>query len=374
MTPRPPAEVGIPSEAVDTPALILDLDAFGRNLHRMADVAAAAGIRLRPHAKSHRSVPIAHKQLALGAVGICCQKTAEAEIMVAGGVRDIFVSNQIVGDSKLRRLAALGREARITVAVDHADNVAALSAVATEFDVDIGVMVEVDLGDRRAGVAPEKPALNLARQVAAAPHLWFEGLQAYRSTAQHTADFAERRSMTEDAVEQVRSTRDLLQAHGLACRTISGAGTGTHAFEANSGVFTEIQPGSYIFMDGNYDLVMDAEGNPFSEFEHSLFVLSTVMSRGAADRALIDVGTKSLDLYSGMPVFPDRPEARYVKANDEHGNLTIAKGGLPLSIGTKVRLIPANCDPTVNLYDWYVGVRDGVVEAVWPVSARGASL
>ena len=374
MTTRPPAEVGMALADVDTPALIVDLDPLERNLKRMAEAAVAAGVALRPHAKTHKSAHIAHKQIALGAVGVCCQKVSEAEAMVAGGIGDVFVSNEIIGETKLHHLAGLARQAKVTVSVDHADGVSALARAAGELAATIHVMVDVDIGDGRSGVPPGAAALALARQVAGAPNLRFAGLQAYKGSAQHTRDYTERRGLIADVVEQVRATRDLLAADGLECGTISGAGTGTYEMEAESAVYTEIQPGSYVFMDVDYAANFDRDGKPFAEFEHSLFVLATVMSRVASDRAMLDAGTKALNIDLAMPLFADRSDVTYVRASDEHGRVATPDGAQALRLGEKVRLIPGHCDPTVNLYDWYVAIRAGTVEAVWPVSARGAVL
>ena len=374
MTMRAPAEVGMALADVDTPALVVDLDPLERNLARMAEAAAAAGVALRPHAKTHKSVHIAQKQVALGAVGVCCQKVSEAEAMVAGGIGDVFVSNEVIGETKLRHLAGLARQAKVTVAVDHGEGVSGLARAAAAIGATIHVMVDIDIGDGRTGVAPGEAALALARQVAGQPSLRFAGLQAYRGGAQHIRDHAERRDRIAQAIEQVCMTRDLLAADGLDCATISGAGTGTYEMEAASAVYTEIQPGSYVFMDVDYAANFDRDGEPFADFEHSLFVLATVMSRVATDWATLDAGTKAVNIDLAMPQFADRSDVTYVRASDEHGRVETPDGAQALRLGEKVRLIPGHCDPTVNLYDWYVAVRNRTVEALWPVSARGSVL
>lgn len=372
MTIPPPAEIGQPLADVETPALIVDLDAFERNLARMADGARAAGLALRPHAKTHKSARIAGRQIALGAVGVCCQKVGEAEAMVAGGVADVLVSNQIVGARKLRRLAALARRARIGVCVDDAGNVADLDAAAAEAGATLGVLVEIDVGAGRCGVAPGEAALRLADRVATAAHLHFEGLQAYHGRAQHIRSFAERRDAIRRAAGLAAATRDLLRRHGIDCLRITGAGTGSWHFEAESGVYTELQCGSYVFMDADYARNLAEDGRAAPEFEQSLYVLATVMSRPTAERAVLDAGLKALSVDSGLPLLVDTPEADYVGASDEHGTLRLNRPSNRLRLGDKVRLIPGHCDPTVNLYDWYVGARGGRVETVWPVDARGA--
>jgi 3-hydroxy-D-aspartate aldolase len=372
MTTRPPAEIGMPLDEVDTPALMIDLDAFERNLRRLADRVAGSGARLRPHAKTHKCPVIALKQIELGAVGVCVQKVSEAEAMVYGGVRDVLVTNEVVGRQKLRRLLALSHTAQIGVCVDDPSQVAALDAAAAEAGVTLPVHVEINMGGNRCGVEPGPPALDLARRVADAPHLRFAGLQAYHGSAQHLRGWAERQAAIAGAVAKAALTRDLLAANGIACDNITGAGTGTFEFEAGSGVYTELQCGSYIFMDADYGRNLDPDGAPTRAFEPSLFVWATVMSRPNAERAIVDAGLKALAMDSGPPTVWDEPAATYERASDEHGRLGLAGATNRLQLGDKIRLVPGHCDPTVNLYDWYVAVRGERVEAVWPITARGA--
>ena len=270
MIQPPPAEIGISLEDVETPALIVDLDAFERNLRHMADAVAKTSTRLRPHAKTHKCPAIARRQVALGAVGACCQKVGEAEAMVEGGIRDVLVSNQIVGHRKLARLAALAREARVAVCADDAGNIDDLAAAAEAGGITLDVLVEIDVGTRRCGIAPGAPALALAQAIDASPHLRFTGLQAYHGRAQHIRDHGERRQAIDGAIQGTAETVTLLSEHGLACEIVGGAGTGTYAFEAASGVFNELQAGSYIFMDADYAQNLDADGDYYAEFEHSL--------------------------------------------------------------------------------------------------------
>ena len=374
MSIRPPAEIGMSVDEVDTPALLIDLDAFERNLRRLPEMIAGTAVRLRPHSKTHKSPVIALKQMELGAVGVCCQKVSEAEAMVQGGVPDVLVSNEIVGRPKLRRLAALARHARVAVCADDPDNVADLDAAAAEAGVRLGVLVEIDVGARRCGVDPGEPALALAQRIAASPHLRFAGLQSYQGRAQHVRAFADRRTAIAAAVEDTRRTVDLLERHGLACEIVGGAGTGTFRFEAASGVYNELQAGSYIFMDADYGRNLDESGAFVSDFENSLFILATVMSKPARERAVVDAGLKAMSTDSGLPLVAGLEEVRFERASDEHGVLAIGETNRQLRVGDKIRLIPGHCDPTVNAYDWYVGVRNERVETIWPVAARGALL
>jgi 3-hydroxy-D-aspartate aldolase len=367
---RPPAEVGMPVAEIETPALVVDLDAYERNLDRMAAHFAGQPVRLRPHAKTHKSPVVALHQVARGAVGACCQKVGEAEAMVYGGVRNVLVTNEIVGARKIARLVGLAKQAEVAVCVDDADNVGALDEAARAFGVRLPVLVEIDIGMRRCGVEPGEPAVRLARHVAAQRGLRFLGLQAYHGRAQHIQDLGKRREVMEEAIGQVRGTVELLQRSGLACEVVSGAGTGTYQFESASGLYTEIQAGSYVFMDADYKRVA---GFP-SEFENALFVLATVMSRAARDRAVVDAGLKALAVDSGMPLVQGRPDVEYQRASDEHGILLLRNPSATPRLGDQLWLIPGHCDPTINLYDWYVCVRGGRVEALWPITARGAVL
>lgn len=372
MPHRPPAEIGAPLAEVDTPALIVDLDAFERNLQTLPRKIAAHPIKLRPHSKTHKSPIIALKQMALGAVGVCCQKVGEAEALVEGGVPDILIANEIVGPAKLRRLAALARQARIAVCVDDPGNVADLEDAAAEFGAEITVLVEIDVGAGRCGVAPGEPALYLAQVIAASKHLRFDGLQAYQGSAQHVRQHDERKLAIERATALARNTKAMIEAAGIACPRITGAGTGTFAFEAASGLYTELQCGSYVFMDADYNRNLDAAGKATPEFEQSLFIWATIMSRPSPERAIVDAGLKAVSIDSGMPVLPDFPDVVFARASDEHGRLDIKGKVAGLDIGDKVRLTPGHCDPTVNLYDWYVGIRRQRVECIWPVAGRGA--
>jgi 3-hydroxy-D-aspartate aldolase len=372
MTTRPPAEIGMSLDEVDTPALIIDLDAFERNLRRLPEAIAGRPVKARPHAKTHKCPVIALKQVELGAVGVCVQKVSEAEAMVYGGVRDVLVTNEVVGRQKLQRLTSLAHNARVGVCVDDLSQVHALDAAAGEAGVRLLVCVEVNMGGNRCGVEPGEPALDLARAVAAAPHLVFAGLQAYHGSAQHLRGWDERRQAIAQAADKAGRTRDLLARHGIDCATVTGAGTGSFEFEATSGVYTELQCGSYIFMDADYGRNCDRDGGPFTTFEPSLYVWATVMSRPTQDRAIVDAGLKALAFDSGPPIVCDEPTATYDRASDEHGRLGISGVTNRLALGDKVRLIPGHCDPTVNLYDWYVCIRNNRVEQLWPITARGA--
>jgi D-serine deaminase-like pyridoxal phosphate-dependent protein len=377
MRTPPPAEIGAPLLEVDTPALIIDLDALDHNLERMAALVRPFGTRLRPHAKTHKSPMIAVRQIALGAVGVCCQKVSEAEVFVADGVADVLVTNEIVGERKLKRLAHLARQARIGVCIDQAEAVAPLADAAQRAGSQIDVLIEVDVGGRRCGVAPGSAAGILARDIGRHANLRFAGLQAYHGAAQHMRSPEERRAAIEGAKTAVLQTVEQVAKAGLACETITGAGTGTFQLEAGSGVWNELQPGSYVFLDCDYAKNLPDDAGEALGFRHALFILGTVMSTPSSDHAVLDVGHKAVSNDSGFPSVRGRPDLSYGRPSDEHGVLRYADQSDRLTWGQKLLLVPGHCDPTVNLYDWYIGVRGletpaAHVEAVWPVAARGA--
>jgi|SRR5882672_3497764 len=366
-----PASVGTPLDDIDTPALVVDLDALEGNIARMAQAMEGSAARLRPHAKSHKCAEIARRQIAAGAVGVCAQKVSEAEALVAGGVADVLVTNEIVGAQKVSRLARLAHEAKVAVLADDPGNLVELDAAARANRVRLDVLVEIDVGAHRCGIEPGAPAAALAQQVADCKNLRFAGLHAYHGAAQHLRSASERREAIESAAAKAAVTKQLIQKVGIACETVTGAGTGTFLLEGASRVFNEIQPGSYVFMDADYNRNDWDKGWP--RFEQSLFVLATVMSAPTAQRAVVDAGLKASSVDSGMPLVHERPGVEYAKASDEHGVLKIAAGAKAPKLGEKLLLVPGHCDPTVNLYDWLVCVRKGRVEALWPVTARGAS-
>jgi 3-hydroxy-D-aspartate aldolase len=360
---RPPAEIGQRLDEVDTPALVLELDAFEANLDALSRSLEGKRVRVRPHAKMHKSPEVAKRQLARGAVGVCCQKVSEAEAMVEGGITDVLVSNEVIGSKKIKRLAALAARAHIGVCVDDAGNVAELQNSGAKLDV----YIELEVGMRRCGIEPGEQALQLARQIENAPNLRFAGLQAYHGRAQHMRTMEQRHAAIEIAAQHVAEMKRLLAKAGIDCPVVTGAGSGTYLLEVEAG-WDEIQVGSYAFMDVDY--AKNEWSAPMPRFKHALFVLATVMSR-ASDRAIVDAGLKASSVDSGLPTVWQRPGLAYVGASDEHGK--IEGNDLP-RLGEKLLLVPGHCDPTVNLYDWYVCVRGGRVEALWPITARGAVL
>jgi D-serine deaminase-like pyridoxal phosphate-dependent protein len=372
MPQPPPAQPGMREDEIDTPALVIDLDAFEYNLDTMAGLVAGTGARLRAHAKTHKSPVIALLQMARGAVGQCVQKVAEAEALAWGGVPDILVSNEVVGAGKLARLVALSKITRIAVCADDALQVAQAEAAAEAAGARLSVLVEIDAGGGRCGVAPGPEAVALAQRIASSPHLMFGGIQAYHGGAQHLRTPVARAAAIDGAINGARRTVEQLRQVGLPCPIVGGAGTGTFPIEAASGVFTELQAGSYCFMDADYARNLDDSGRPVATFRQSLFVLASVMSAARPGVAVVDAGLKALSTDSGLPLVQGFADYVYTGASDEHGKIEIGSDSPAPKLGQKLRLIPGHCDPTVDRYDWYVGVRGGRVECLWPVAARGA--
>jgi len=368
-----PALPGMDESEIQTPCLVLDLDALERNIRKMGDYAREHGMRHRVHGKMHKSVDVAKLQMELGgACGVCCQKVSEAEVFARGGIGDVMVSNQVRDPAKIDRLARMpGLGARVLVCVDDEANVADLSAAARKHGTEIEALVEIDCGAGRCGVTETADVVRIAKAIDAAPGLKFAGLQAYQGAMQHMDSYADRKAKIDVAVAMVKDAVDALKAEGLDCDIVGGGGTGSYYFESNSGVYNELQCGSYAFMDADYGRILDAEGNRIDqgEWENALFLLTSVMSHAKPAKAICDAGLKAQSVDSGLPFIYGRTDVKYVKCSDEHG--VIEDEGGVLKVNEKLRLVPGHCDPTCNVHDWYVGVRGGKVEAVWPVSARG---
>ena len=368
-----PAAVGMKESDIQTPCLVLDLDALDRNIIKMGKLAKDMGVRHRVHGKMHKSVDVALLQEKLGdACGVCCQKVSEAEAFVRGGITDMLVSNQVRDPAKIDRLARLPKlGARTIVCVDDVDNVADLSAAARKHGTTIECLVEIDCGAGRCGVNSTDAVLEIAKAIDAAEGLKFTGIQAYQGAMQHMDKYEDRKEKIDIAVAMVREAVDALKGLGLECDIVGGGGTGSYYFEGNSKVFNELQCGSYAFMDADYGRILDANGNRIDEgeWENSLFLLTSVMSHTKADKAICDAGLKAQSVDSGLPVVYGRKDVEYIKCSDEHGVISDPDG--VLEINEKLKLVPGHCDPTCNVHDWYVGVRGGVVESLWPVTARG---
>ncbi len=357
----PLVPIGTPLEELDTPALVVDVVGLERNIARMAEWSRRSGKAVRPHAKAHKTPLVARKQLDAGAVGICCSKLAEAEAMVQGGIDRVLVTSEVVGAPKVVRLVGLARHAEVMVVVDDAANAEELSAAAEAAGLRLGVIVEVNVGQDRCGVAPGAPAAALAERVARLPGLRFEGLQGYEGHLQHVYAAEERRARCLEAMSRLGDSREAVERAGLEVRVCTTAGTGTHEIAGTCDWVTEVQPGSYIWMDADY---LRVEGTPYRS---ALAVLTGVVSRQRAGAAIVDAGTKSVSTDAG-PAAVKGGRLTYAPMGDEHGRLI--GDDLP-ALGARVELIPSHCDTTVNLHDELHVVRDGRLEAVWRIVGRG---
>lgn len=368
-----PASVGMDQKDIQTPCLVLDLDALERNIKKMGDWAKAHNMRHRVHGKMHKSVDVALLQEKLGgACGVCCQKVSEAEVFARGGIKDVLVSNQVRQPEKIDRLARIPKlGARAICCVDDVTNVVDLSQAAERHGTEIECLVEIDCGAGRCGVTTTSAVVEIAKAIDAAKGLKFAGLQAYQGAMQHLDNYEERRAKIDIAVAMVKDAVDTLKTEGLDCDIVGGGGTGSYYFEGTSGVYNELQCGSYAFMDADYGRILDKEGKRIDqgEWENALFLLTSVMSHAKAEKAIVDAGLKAQSVDSGLPKIYGRDDVEYVKCSDEHG--VVADPDQVLSINEKLWLVPGHCDPTCNVHDWYVGVRAGKVETLWPVSARG---
>ena len=368
-----PAVPGMNEADIETPCLVLDLDALERNIIKMGNFAKDMGVRHRVHGKMHKSLDVAKLQEELGgSVGVCCQKVSEAEVFARGGIKDVMVSNQVTQPAKIDRLARLPKlGARTICCVDDPANVADLSAAATKHGTQIECVVEIDCGAGRCGVTTTQDVVSIAKLIDRAEGLKFAGLQAYQGAMQHMVSYADRKVKIDIAIAQVADAIQGLKSQGLECDIVGGGGTGSYYFEGTSGVFNELQCGSYAFMDADYGRILDEEGKRIDdgEWENALFILTSVMSHTKADLAVVDAGLKAQSIDSGLPVVYGRTDVEYFKCSDEHGVIKDPNG--VLKVNDKLRLVPGHCDPTCNVHDWYVGVRNGKVEKVWPVSARG---
>jgi D-serine deaminase-like pyridoxal phosphate-dependent protein len=367
---------GQPIEEIETPALILDIGAAERNIRRMADRFAAGPVKLRPHVKTHKTPILAHRQLEAGAIGVTCAKLGEAEVMVNAGIREILISTEVVGPSKVARLVALSRRARLLTVVDDAGAAAALSEAAARAGLRIPALIDLDVGQHRTGVLPGEPALALAQAIAGMPGLEIVGVQGYEGHLQHIPDAGKRRDGSRTAMQALTETAALLRKEGFAIEIVTTGGTGTHAFAGEFPGVTELQPGSYVVMDTHYRTV---EG---LEFEQALWIRTTVISKTRPEVAVVDAGMKTASIDSGMPEVRGITSAslggaeavsgaRFLFGGDEHGLVIWDEPRGDVRIGDAIELVPSHCDTTVNLHDVYWVVRDGRLEDVWPIAARG---
>jgi len=361
--------IGARKEEIDTPALLVDLDALDRNIASMAALAANTGVQIRPHVKTHKSPLIAQRQIASGAVGVCCAKIGEAEVMVAGGVPDVYVTTAASTPEKIRRLIALTRHATVGVVADDVRNIEFLSEAAAAAKVTLDVVIEINVGQNRCGLEPGPAAANLIDAVAALPGIKFRGLQGYHGALQQVVDYASRSGEIRRALDRLLESADLVRKRGHAVEVLTGGGTGSSGVDIGFHGLTELQPGSYVFMDSNYARIQWDTAGARAPFETAISILTSVVSRATPDRLIVDTGWKSASCDSGMPAVKGLEGASFTFAGDEHGKISAPSA--QIKPGEKLELVPSHCDTTVNLYDDYFCLRNGRVEAVWPVAARG---
>lgn len=358
-----------------TPALVLDLDALEANITAMAAWAQQAGIALRPHAKTHKSAAIGRLQMQAGALGLCCAKLAEAEALAAAGLDRFLLTSPVIGARKLERLVRLAAGCSdLMVVVDDADSVRALGAATAAADRALGVLIDVDIGQQRTGITDAERAVALAELIAGEARLSFRGVQGYAGQVQHIADFALRRRQSHASLALLGAVRDRLAAAGRSCPIVTGGGTGSHALDPAAGVLTELQVGSYIFSDVEYDAV-DLTGDGRRPFDNALFVYSRVVSAQHPGFVTIDAGSKSLSMDGPAPAvaFGAPPGTTYSCVGDEFGRLTLPPGGISPRVGDLVGLVVPHCDPTINAFDWYHCVRGEELVDIWPIEARGCA-
>ncbi len=356
--------IGMNVADIDTPALCLDIEVVEANIKRMAYYFRDSPVRLRPHSKKHKSPTLGHMQLEAGAIGITCAKLGEAEVMVAAGIKDVLIANQIVGPGKIARLVNLAAHSEVMVAVDDAANVANLNAAAEAKGIRLRTLIEVDIGMQRCGASPGQPVLHLAREILASPGLRFEGLMGYEGHAIFTEDIDERRTKTEESLKLLTDSAELLRQEDIPVGIVSGGGTGTYFITGAYPGITELQVGSYISMDSQYRQL------PGVDFDNGLTVLVTVISTRDDDHAITDAGMKALTHDFGLPVVIDPPGWQLTDLAEEHGFLKRIDGPR-LRPGDKVTIVPNHGCTTINLHDHYHVIRRGILEAVWPIAGRG---
>ena len=371
-----PLESSLDWQQLHTPALLLDADAMERNLTRMKDFISASGlgIQLRPHTKTHKCPLIARRQIELGAIGICCAKVSEAEVMLDAGIDNILITSPVVTGEKIDRVIALARRSPgIQMVVDNADVAKSFNDAAKAVGIALPVLADLNTGTQRTGVRLGKEAVKFAMVISEQENLRFDGIQAYSGQLMHVHGHNKRGVMTKAALEQVIDTKDQIEAAGIPVQTVTGGGTGTFDIDGTQAGYTDVQVGSYLFMDTQYRAIGDADSDIFDFFEPALFVVLTAISEPVPEKLItMDGGYKSF-ASDAVPEFVDLPGAVYTFGGDEHGIIRLSEVKRRVKLGEKFKLIVSHCDPTVNLYDEYYVAKNGRVVEKWPIAARGKS-
>ena len=355
---------GIEKEKIDTPAFLIDLDIMDNNISKMAEYCKALGINFRPHTKHHKSPIIAHKQIDSGAIGICCQKLGEAEVMVSSGVRDVLITYEIIGDIKIKRLMALCKLSNIIVTVDSKNNVKDLSEAAKSHDVKLGILLDVNVGQNRCGIEPDDFVVELAKFIQSSDNLEFKGIHAYAGNIQSETDDEKRFQLDKESMLKTKIAVEKLRSAKIELDIVTAGGTGTYKYTSQYDFITEIQPGSYVFMDGQYSKVLD-------DFDNSGTILTTIISKPNPNRIVLDSGMKAISSDQWPPIIKDFNGIEFGSISDEHLTLDITNSDAKqLNVGDKIEIIPGHNDTTVNLHTEFFGIRKGILESVWPISAR----
>ena len=361
--------IGMHKTELDTPALLIDLAKMEANIETMANYFSTVNADLRPHVKTHKTPIIAHKQIAAGAIGVTCAKLGEAEAVIHAGIRDVLIANQIVGAQKIARLINLAKHSEIMVAVDNPQNIQAISEAAAAKGATIRMLIEVNIGMDRCGVESGKPTLELAEQIRRSPNLVFEGLMGYEGHTVAKPNRAERDTAAREAMQRLLDAKYYLEKQGIEVPIMSGGGTGTFNITGSIPEMTEVQAGSYVLMDSTY---RNVEGIG-EEFACALSVLATVVSRPNPDRIIVDTGLKVLAKEFGIPQPVGVTGVEMTGLSEEHGKMQVSDENVALKPGDKLQILPTHCCTTVNLHDRYYGIRNGIVESVWDITARGKS-
>jgi D-serine deaminase-like pyridoxal phosphate-dependent protein len=355
----------------DTPALVLDMDVAERNIERMGQYFRGKKAHLRPHVKVHKSPLLAHKQIAAGAQGITCAKVSEAEVMAYSGIGDILIANQIVGQDKLKRLASLAKHSSIRVLVDDVTNAQELSKFASEAGSKIGVLVELNLGSNmegildRSGVQPGQSATRLVQDILKLNNLEFRGLMGYEGSLRKFTDLESRTTAVKEALGPLVMTKDLLEDSGISVEEVSSGGTMSYNIASEVQGVTEIEAGSYVFMDTTYQRYG-------IDFDFALTVLTRVISRPRPEKVIVDAGLKAISIDHGLPPLKGRADLECIGLNAEHGHYRMREGTADrIPIGERLEMLPTHVDTTVCLHDNYVVMRKGEVEGTLSVEGRG---
>ncbi|MBI2421906.1 MAG: DSD1 family PLP-dependent enzyme [Candidatus Hydrogenedentes bacterium] len=364
----------LPLAETSTPALIVDIDQVEANLKTMADYLKARGMGLRPHTKTHKCPYLAHRQMALGAVGVCCAKVSEAEVMAASGLTEILITSPVVTREKIDRVIALAKNCTgLQIVIDQAQNATDFDAAARAAGIRLGVLIDLESGTRRTGVPMGDAAAALARHIAPLKHLRLDGIQCYGGHVMHIGDFESRKAASLSMLAEARDTRLRIEADGIPLRNFTGGGTGTYDIDVAVEGMTDLQCGSYLVMDLQYGILGAPEGRIYDTFPQAMFVWSTAISQPVPGSMTIDAGLKAMYRDSPRPELRGITGVTYGIGGDEHGILSLENPSRPIRLGDKLALLPSHCDPTINLYDHFHACRNDRVEALWPISARGMS-